>query len=103
MVRRERHGSISLVRLKSVTVAVQVNLRSGDQRASQEFAYLSEERRDLLGGTAWIFPVREMSHSRKARQVEIRERLSQSVSPRIREERIMLSPAHASWDRYGRQ
>lgn len=71
----KRHGSTSLVRSYARPWPYDSICVSGAQHISVEFVILPKEGRDLLGSTIRIFSVREMSHSQKARLIEIRERL----------------------------
>jgi hypothetical protein len=84
-------------------VASRFNLCNPRSAGLWDFAFIFEERRNLLGSTVWVFSVREMAHSRKARQVEVGERLPEAIRPRIGEYRIMFGPPDTGWDRYWRQ
>src|SRR5260370_29653303 len=54
-----------------------------------------EERRDLRGGAIGILAMREVSHSRKQREIEVGEGLVKPVGPGKRKQRVMLGPPDA--------
>src|SRR3981189_2770527 len=54
-----------------------------------------EERRDLRGGAIGILAMREVSHPRKQREIEVGEGLVKPVGPGKRKQRVMLGPADA--------
>src|SRR3954453_1598140 len=54
-----------------------------------------EKSRDLFARAIGILAVRKVSDARKHREIEIAERLAQSIGPGIGKQRIVLGPAHA--------
>src|SRR5258708_33991454 len=57
-----------------------------------------EERRDLCGGAIGILAMREVSHPRKQREIEVGEGFPKPVGPGKRKQRVMLGPADAGRD-----